>query len=228
MKGILGTIVVATMLMTPAVVSAGTMPVGFSAKGGIGVAYVSMNELNSQFSLLRRSLNTDLVSIDNGFQAYIEGRVWFFDRVAAIVGWEHYWIDASIDAGTYALIFKAPTSTILVGGAVKVFGFPEFVDINLGVRGSFSNTIYGSNELLNTAILDEYKNNAYGWDIFAETTTAFLRPVEVGFILGYRNLEISELKNKFDDRAEHSISGKPVVLDFSGAYFYMTAGFRLW
>jgi len=216
------------MLAAASASHAGKVPVSFSAKGGIGQAYVSMGAINDHFSLLRENLGTDLVSIDNGFQVYLEGRVWFYNRVAAVAGWEHYWIEASIDAGSYGLLFKAPTNTLLLGAAVKVYEVPDLLDINLAARGLFGSTVYGSNEFTGTSSLEEYKNNSYGWDLLVEATSTFLRPVEVGFMLGYRSLEISDLKNKFDEIAEHSISGDPVVLDFSGVYYYITAGFRLW
>ena len=228
MKRILGPIVIVSILAAATGCRAGKVPVSFSARGGIGQAYVSMGELNDHFSLLRENWGTDLVSIDSGFQVYLEGRVWFYNRVAAVAGWEHYWIEASIDAGTYGLLFKAPTNTLILGAAVKVYEVPDLLDVNLAARGLFGSTVYGSNEFTGNSSLEEYKNNAYGWDFLVETTSTFLRPVEVGFMLGYRSLEISELKNKFDEIAEHSISGDPVVLDFSGVYYYITAGFRLW
>jgi hypothetical protein len=227
-KNILGTIVAVTILTAATAGHAGKVPVSFSARGGIGQAYVSMGALNDHFSLLRENLGTDLVSIDNGFQVCLEGRVWLYNRVAAVAGWEHYWIEASIDAGSYGLLFKAPTNTLLLGAAVKVYEVPDLLDVNLSARGLFGSTVYGSNEFTGNSTLEEYKNNSYGWDFFVEATSTFIRPVEVGFMLGYRSLEISELRNKFDEIAEHSISGDPVVLDFSGVYYYITAGFRLW
>lgn len=228
MKSILGTVVAIAILAAATGCHAEKVPLSFSARGGIGQAYVSMGALNDHFSLLRENLGTDLVSIDNGFQVCLEGRVWFYNRVAAVAGWEHYWIEASIDAGTYGLLFKAPTNTLFLGAAVKVYEVPDLLDVNLSARGLFGKTVYGSNEFTGNSSLEEYKNNSYGWDFLAEATSTFIRPVEVGFMLGYRSLEISDLKNKFDEIAEHSISGDPVVLDFSGVYYYITAGFRLW
>lgn len=219
---------VAILLIIPCTASAISIPISLSAKGGIGSAYYSMDELNTQIAFMRQTLGTNFSPLENGFQVYLEGRIWVMGRFAGIVGWEHYWVEAAMDAGSYNLTYKAPTNVFLLGAAVTVFDFPKLVDINLGARGSYGQTIYGTNEFTESSLLEEFKNNDYGWDVFAEVNTNFLRPIEVGMMLGYRNLKIDELVNKYDEVARHIESNRKVVLDFSGMYFYVTAGVRLW
>ncbi|MCK4538251.1 MAG: hypothetical protein KAV42_05585 [Candidatus Krumholzibacteria bacterium] len=221
-------LIIAILFMLPAQTIAAPFPIGFSAKAGIGSANYSMGELNDQMGILRQHYDGELVSVDGGFQVYVEGRVWFFNKFAAIIGYEHYWMDTDMGTGDFTLIYKAPADVLVLGGAVNIFKFPELVDINLGARGSFAKTTFETNELTEESNLDEYKKNAYGWDIFAEVTTSFLRPLEVGFMLGYRHLKMDGFEDKHGHPAIFSISDDDVVLDFSGTFFYFTAGVHLW
>ncbi|MBU8920883.1 MAG: hypothetical protein KOO63_03385 [Bacteroidales bacterium] len=221
-------LIIAISFAVPAEALADSSPIGFSAKAGIGSAYYSMGELDDQMGQLRQFYDGDLTSVDNGFQVYLEGRVWFFDKFAAIIGYEHYWMDTTMDAGDFNLIYKSPANVLVLGGAVNIFRFPELLDINMGGRGSFSKTTFETNELTEDSRLDEYKKNSYGWDIFAEVNASFLRPVEIGFMLGYRHLKVDGFEDKFGDPAIFSNSDEDVVMDFSGMYYYLTAGIRIW
>ncbi|MBN2071224.1 MAG: hypothetical protein JW814_07175 [Candidatus Krumholzibacteriota bacterium] len=218
------------VLFLSGTLSAGKLPfpVSISAKGGIGTASFSMSEINSQITYLRQVYNTNLSPIDNGFQVYLDGRIWVFDRIAFLVGYEHYWVDSSMDATTFTLMYKCPANVYMMGGAVNVVKFPKLLDINVGARGTYTKAIYGSNEVTESTRLLEYKQNNYGWDLFAEATTNFLNPVEVGLMFGYRNAKITEMENKFKDIATHAETGEIVTLNYSGVFFYLTAGFRLW
>lgn len=204
------------------------IPVGFEVKGGLGVGYFSMGELNDQITIMRQELSTNLSELSNGFNLKIEGRVWLFDRIAFITGYERYWVETSMAAGSNILIYKAPSNVFLMGGAVNVISLPRFIDINLGLCGSFAKSTYGSNEEDLSSRTDDYKSNGYGWNLFAEVNTNFIRPIEVGLQLGYRGLKIDEYENKYQDQAVFYVSNDPVVIDYSGMYFYFTAGIRLW
>ncbi len=221
-------ILTACLLVLPLSVRAGSIPISISAKGGVGTANFAMDGINDQLSLLRQTYGGNSSALDGGFNVYLEARVWMFGRVAALIGFEHYWAETDLTTPSDSYIFKAPTNVLLLGGAVTVLQFPKLVDINLGARGSFAKVTFGTNEIDVSGNLDEYKNNSYGWDIFAEVNANFLRPVEVGIMVGYRNLTIDGLEDKFGDIAYHVDSGKEVELDYSGTFIYITAGFRLW
>ena len=152
-------LIIAISFTLPTQTLAGPFPIGFSAKAGIGSAYYSMKELNDQMGILRQHYDGELASVDNGFQVYVEGRVWLFDKFAAIIGYEHYWMDTDMDAGDFNLIYKSPANVLILGGAVNIFEFPKLLDINLGARGSFAKTTLGTNELTEENLLDEYKDN---------------------------------------------------------------------
>jgi hypothetical protein len=221
-------VIIGALVLTPSAVKADSFPVSFSAKGGIGQGYFSMSELNSQIASMRQYYDANLSELKNGFNVYLEGRIWFFGRFAALAGFEHYWAENTMDTGEFTLTYKAPTSVFLLGGVMTVFTVPKLVDLNIGVRGSLAKAIYGTNEFTESDYVSEYKNNGYGWDIFAEVNTNFIRPVEVGLMLGYRGLKVKDLKNKFDETATFIHSDDSVVLDYSGIFFYLTAGVRLW
>lgn len=211
----------------PVIASAAGFPITFSAKGGFGVGYYSMGELNNHLTQMKQELGTTVSELDNGVNIYFEGRVWILDRVAGIVGYERFWVETSLNVEPTSITYKAPADVYVLGGAVRILTLPEIVDINAGVRGSFAHAIYGTNQD-SESVLREYKKNDYGWDIFAEANTNFLRPVEVGFILGYRSLSIEGFKDKFQHVVNFTTTGEPVAIDYSGAFFYLTAGVRLW
>ena len=221
-------LLIVLFILIPGTLKAVPFPVSFSAKGGIGTGYFSMSKINSQITELRQVYDTNLESIDSGFQVYLDGRVWLFDRIAVIAGFEHYWVEAAMDAAEFTLTYKAPASVYLLGGAVNILKFPNLLDINVGGRGTYTKAIYGSNEFTESSRLLEYKKNSYGWDIFVEATTTFINPVEIGMMLGYRRVSLTDLENKYEEIAVHAVSGDKVALDYSGMFFYITAGVRLW
>ncbi len=219
----------AILLLAPNPVISASFPVSFSVKGGVGSGYFSMNEINSQISRLRQAYNTNLSQIEKGTQICVDGRIWFFDKFAVIAGFEHYWAESAMNTGDFSIIHKLPATVFLVGGAVTVLSIPAVMDINIGARGSYTKATYESNEENPSSTrLGEYKNNSHGWDVFVEATTNFPRPIEWGVMLGYRNSRVDNLKNKFRDPAIHVSSGDYVVLDYSGMFFYITTGIRLW
>jgi hypothetical protein len=99
------------------------------------------------------------------------------------------------------------------------------LDINAGLKGSFAKSVYGTDE---SGRFVEYKANEYGWDIYGEINTNFMNPVQVGFTLGYRSLKVDGFVNKFGDSVDFSGTGDPVVVNYSGVYFYFTAGVAIW
>lgn len=206
---------------------AGDLPVGFEFKGGIGLGYYSMGELNDHLESLRQTVNANYEQVGSDFNVFAEGRVWLFGRFAALVGYEHFWTEAALATTAATYTYKAPADVVYAGGAVNIVSFPMLVDVNAGLRGTFAKVVYADNEE-NEARLVEYKANDYGWDLFAEVNTNFFKPLQVGFTLGYRNLAVSGFKNKFDEEPVFSTSGEAVEIEYSGVFFYLTAGIALW
>jgi hypothetical protein len=161
-------IILLTVILAAPDCARADLPIGFEGKGGIGVGYYSMGDLN-----------------------------------------------------------KSPSDIFNLGGVVNIFKFPKLVDINAGAKGIFAKAIYASNEE-DEERFEEYKANDYGWDIFAEVNTNFIKPLEVGLTVGYRNLAVSGFENKFGREPVFSSTGNNVKIDYSGLYFYFTAGVSLW
>jgi hypothetical protein len=203
------------------------LPVGFEAKGGIGIGYYSMSDLNDHLSSLRQTINANAEDVGSDFNVFIEGRVWMFQRVAGLVGYEHYWTEAALNTTSQTLKYTAPADVFYLGGAINIVSVPMLVEINAGVRGTFAKVVYGENEESETR-LSEYKANDYGWDIFAEVNTNFFKPIEVGFTLGYRNLKVSGFEDKYGHEPVFSTTGEAVAIEYSGMFFYLTAGIALW
>jgi len=218
------TLAAATLAAGPA---AADLPIGFEIKSGIGVGSYSMDDLNDNIALLRKSSNANFRDLTSGFNFFAEGRVWLFGRAAGLAGFEHYWaeVDLPTTAGTFK--FKSPADVLCLGGALNVFSFPKFIDINVGARGTFAKVVYGTNEA-DKSFFVEYKANDYGWDVFVETNTNFIRPLQVGFTLGYRSLSIDGFRDKFDREPVFGELDAPVTIDYSGVFFYFTAGIALW
>lgn len=203
------------------------LPVGLEAKAGIGIGYYSMSDFNDNLQELRQAAGTSFEDLGDGFNVMVEGRVWLLKRVAALAGYEHYWSELSAPAGSGTLTYKSPADVLYLGGAVHLIRFPKLIDVNLGVRGSFADVVYGTDETESGRYV-EYKSNGYGWDIFAEVNTNFVNPVQVGFTLGYRNLEIDGFEDKFGTSPSFTYSGDDVTIAYSGMYFYFTAGLAVW
>lgn len=207
--------------------AAAGLPIGFEFKGGVGIGYYSMDELGDHIESLRQTVNANFEEVGSDFNVLAEGRVWFFGRIAGLVGYEHFWTEAALATTSATITYKAPADVLCLGGVINIFSFPMLFDINAGVRGTFAKVVYAENEE-NEARLVEYKANDYGWDVFAEVNTNFFRPLEVGFTLGYRNLNVSGFENKFGREPEFSTSGDPVTIGYSGVFFYLTAGIAVW
>lgn len=203
------------------------LPIGFEIKGGVGMGYYSMGDLNDHLESLRQSVNANFEETGSDFNVFAEGRIWLFKRVAGLAGYEHYWTQADLATTTEIISFKAPADVFYLGGALNIFSFPMLADINAGVRGTFAKAVYADNEENETRLV-EYKANDYGWDIFAEVNTNFFKPLEVGFTLGYRSLKVSGFEDKFGDEPVFSTTGKAVAIEYSGMFFYLTAGIAVW
>jgi hypothetical protein len=54
--------------------------------------------------------------------------------------------------------------------------------------------------------------------------TNFLSPLQFGIMLGYRGLKIKEFEDRYGDLASFEPSGKVMEIDYSGVFFYVTAG----
>lgn len=215
----------AAAALIPAPAAAGR-PVGLEIKSGIGIGQYAMEDLNYNIALHRLETRANYHELTSGFNFMAEGRVWLFGRVAALAGFEHYW--AAVDlprVEARTINFTAPVDVYYLGGALNVVSFADFIDINAGSRGTFARAVYGTNET--TLRLAEYKANAYGWDIFTEANTNFLRPLQIGLTVGYRRLIVDGFQGRRDERPRFDKSRVPVTLDYSGVFFYLTAGIAI-
>ncbi|MBN1164139.1 MAG: hypothetical protein JXB45_06150 [Candidatus Krumholzibacteriota bacterium] len=215
------------IMIFPGTVFARIFPVGLEARGGIGAAYCSMSELNQHLAAIRGNVGANMAELDNGYNFSLEGRIWFWDRFAALLGYEHYWFETSQELLTHKASFRAPADVYLLGVALRALSIPEICDLNVGARGSFAHSLFASNEVYEPR-MDEYKENEYGWDVFAELTANFFRPLEVGVQLGYRGLKVTGYRDKLNQPCLFSSSGKAAEIDYSGVFLYFTAGFGLW
>jgi hypothetical protein len=218
------TAVLAAAILAPTAASA--FPLGFEVKGGVGVGYYSMSEFNDNLQAVREQYSLVYDNISSDFNVMIDGRVWMFGRFAATVGFEHLWAEHNMPVSSTSYVtYTMPADILSLGGAVHVFRVPRVIDINAGLKGTFGKVIFGTDQ---DGKYTEYKSNGYGLDIYGEINTNFLNPVEVGFTLGYRGLKIDGFEDKFGDTPEYIGTGAPAVLDYSGIYFYFTAGVAIW
>lgn len=202
-------------------------PIGFSARGGIGVGYYSMTELDDHFDEVARDFDLQMPALSKGVNVMLQGRVWLFDFIAACAGFEHFWGESQLDTGDIAPVtYKAPADILTIGGAVKAFSVTDVFDLNLGVNGCFAKATFGTN-LLSPRRLSEYKGNDWGFELFAEAASNFLYPVEISVQMGYRRLTVDGLEDKFGDVAYFPGSTAPVSLEYSGFMLYLAAGIRL-
>ncbi len=202
-------------------------PVGFEVKGGVGVGYYSMGEFNDNLEAVREQYGVSFDDLTSGFNVMLEGRIWMLGRIAATAGYEHIWVEQIMPTGSSSYVtYKMPADLLSLGGTVHIFRVPKVIDINGGVKGTFAKVVYGTDE--SGGRFTEYKANDYGWDIYAEINTNFINPVQVGFTLGYRSLKVDGFEDKFGNTPEFIGNDEPVVLDYSGIYFYFTAGVAIW
>lgn len=218
-------VALAAAVLVPSTASA--LPIGFEVKGGVGVGYYSMGDFNNNLQAVREQYGVSFEDLTKGFNVMLEGRIWMFGRIAATAGYEHFWAEQIMPTGTSSYVtYTMPVDLLSLGGTVHIFRVPTVIDINAGLKGTFAKVVYGTDESGDR--FTEYKKNEYGWDIYAEINTNFLNPVQVGFTLGYRNLKVDEFEDKFGNTPYFIGTGEAVVLDYSGMYFYFTAGVAIW
>ncbi len=214
----------AVVILVPS--AAAAFPIGFEVKGGVGIGYYSMSEFDAHVQAIREQYGLEFDDFDSEFNVMLDGRVWMFGRFAASVGYEHLWADYNMPIGsTNYVTYKMPADILSLGGVLHIYRVPKVIDINAGLKGDFAKVVYGTDQ---DGRYIEYKSNDYGWDIYGEINTNFLNPVQVGFTLGYRSLKVDGFEDKYGNTPEFTGTGEPVVLDYSGMYFYFTAGVAIW
>jgi hypothetical protein len=206
--------------------AAWSFPVGVSVHGGLGKGYYSMEELNDNINELRLQLGSNLSDLSNGTNIMLQGRVWFFERIGLTATYEHFWGETEISGAEDPIVFKAPANIYSVGGIIKVIILPLIVDLNVGVSKSFATSIYGTNQDF-ARRLEEFKADDDGYEIFVEAMTNFIRPLQFGLMLGYRGLKITNFEDRYGDVAYFEPSHVLMEVDYSGAFFYITAGIGL-
>jgi hypothetical protein len=220
----LAAIALAVVILAPATVSA--ISLGFEVKGGVGLGYYSMGEFTDNIQAVREQQGLEFDDPSSEINVMLDGRIWMFGRFAASVGYEHLWMDYNMPIGSSNFVtYTMPVDIMSLGGVVHIYRVPKVIDINAGLKGDFAKVIYGTDQ---DGSYTEYKSNGYGWDLFAEINSNFLNPVQVGFTLGYRSLKVDEFEDKFGDSPTFIGTGEPVVVDYSGMYFYVTAGVAIW
>ncbi len=217
--------VTALMLILP-LSDSGAFPLELSLRGSVGLGYYSMEKLNRHINARRQKIGANLDQITNGINIAAEGRIWVLGRAALTMGYEHFYAEAQVDAETYSVAYRAPVGLYSLGVAVSALKLTS-VDINAGINRIFGLSDYQTNEYTG-GLIQNFKAADNGLEIFTEITTNFLKPVEVGFQLGYRRLEFKPFVNKFRDEIYfNQEENQKTVLDYSGTYFYLTTGIRI-
>jgi hypothetical protein len=216
------TIVAALLTLAP-VRNVFGFPIGISVHGGLGKGYYSMEEFNDNLNELRLELDSNLSDLSNGTNVMLQGRLWFVGRFAVTVGYEHFWGESEIQTVESTVVIKAPANVYSIGGIITPISMPVFADFNIGASMSFVSSIYGTNQEF-ARKLEEYKGNDTGYQIYAEAMTNFLTPLQFGLMLGYRGLKIREYEDRYGDLAFFEPSGTVMEIDYSGVFFYVTAG----
>lgn len=201
-------------------------PIGVSIHGGLGKGYYSMEELNDNINELRLELGSNMSDLSNGTNVMLQGRLWFFDRIGMTATYEHFWGETEISGADDPIIFKAPANVYSVGGVVKALVLPLIIDLNVGVSKSFATSIYGTNQDF-ARRLEEFKGDDDGYELFVEAMTNFVNPLKFGLMLGYRGLKIQGFEDRYGDIAYFEPSHVLIEADYSGVFFYVTAGIGL-
>ena len=218
------TAALAAALILPS--AADAIPLGFEVKGGVGIGSYSMSELKDNIQAVREEYGLEFDDPTNEFNVMLDGRIWMFKRIAFTVGYEHLWMDYNMPTGSSSYVtYKMPVDIMSMGGTVHIYRVPKVIDINAGLKGIFGKVTFGTDE---SGRYTEFKSNDYGWDLYGEINTNFINPVQVGFTLGYRSLKVDGFEDKYGNPSVFSGTGDPVVLDYSGVYFYLTAGVAIW
>jgi hypothetical protein len=201
-------------------------PVGFEIKGGVGVGYYSLGEFNDNLEAVRQQTGIIFEDLTSGINVMLEGRVWMFGRIAVTGGYEHFWCEQIMPiSSTEYVTYTMPADILSLGGTVHIYRFPKVIDINAGLKGTFAKVVYSTDE---SGRFTDNKANDYGWDVYAEINTNFINPVQIGFTLGYRNLSVGGFEDKFGDTPRFIGTDEPVTINYSGMYFYVTAGVAIW
>jgi hypothetical protein len=217
-------LVLACSLLLPSAASA--FPIGFEVKGGVGIGYYSMSEFKDHIQIIRERYGLEFDDPESEFNVMLEGRLWMLERFAATAGYEHLWSDYNMPTGSSDYVsYKMPADVLSLGGTLHIYRIPKVIDFNAGVKGDFIKVVYGTDQ---DGRFTEYKANDYGWDIYGEVNTNFLNPLQVGFTLGYRSLKVDGFEDKFGEAPQFSGTEAPVTVNYSGVYFYFTAGVAIW
>ncbi len=217
------TIIAVLLLTVSPIQEAFGFPIGISVHGGLGKGYYSMEELNDNLNELRLQLDSNLSDLSNGTNVMAQGRLWFLGRVAVTIGYEHFWGETEIQTLDSPIVIKAPANVYSIGGIVTPLSIPVAADFNIGASISFVSCIYGTNQEF-ARKLEEYKGNDTGYQIYAEAMTNFLTPLQFGLMMGYRGLKVQEFEDRYGDLGIFDPSGAVMEIDYSGFFFYVTAG----
>jgi hypothetical protein len=182
-----------------------------------------MEELNDNLNELRLQLDSNLSDLSNGTNVMLQGRLWFLGRFAVTVGYEHFWGETEIQTTESPILIKAPANIYSIGGIVTPLSIPVAADISIGASICFVSSIYGTNQEF-ARKLEEFKGNDTGYRIYAEAMTNFLTPLQFGVMMGYRGLKIKEFEDRYGDLAFFEPSDVIMEVDYSGFFFYVTAG----
>jgi hypothetical protein len=201
-------------------------PLGISVKGGIGQGYYSMDALNENLKVASQQHGAFFDDLSKGINVALQGRVWVLGRYGLHLGYQHYWGESTAIAGGTEYTYKTPADVYSIGCVINILSFPVLFDINAGANLCHVRSIFGTN-VRTESFLQEYKGNDNGFDVYAEVVTNFIRPVDIGIQFGYRDLTVKSLENKFKEEARFPISETKVELEYSGVFFFFTAGIRL-
>ncbi len=217
---------VALAILSLAAAPAGSFPIGFSAVGGIGAGYYDMEALNEHLGHVAQDLGVkSLGDLSGGVNFRIEGRVWMYDLFAVTGGFEHFWGATESEGTESSLSYRAPSDVYTLGAIVAVFRIENALNLCVGSNLCFAESVFGTNEVIERR-LSEFRGDDRGFEIYAEAHTNFLKPIEVGFQLGYRGLALNSFTDKYGDTALFEPDMK-MELDYSGVFFYFTTAIRL-
>jgi hypothetical protein len=218
---------IAAVLVFMSMQAAQGFPIGVSIHGGLGKGFYSMEGLNDYINELRLDFNANLADLSSGTNVMLQGRIWLFDRIGFTANYEHFWGESEIQTLEGPVMFKAPGNSYSIGGIVKVLSLPRFVDFDLGINLCFANSVYGTNENLMRR-LEEFKGSDNGYEAYIEAVSNFVPPLEFGFMLGYRGLQIKDFEDRYGDIGYFDEDQlMPIAIDYSGVFLYVTAGIGL-
>jgi len=214
---------IATLSLPPQ--PAGAFPLGFSAVGGIGAGYYSMEELNRHLGLIAQAERMQLDGITGGANFRIEGRVWVLNTIGLTGGYERFWGETDGEGTSSSLSYRTPSDVYTIGAIAVLLRIENIFNLCVGANECFAKSVYGTNEFIERR-LSEFKGEDRGFEAYAEIHSNFLNPIEVGLQLGYRGLTIETFNNKYGGVGSFE-PGRKIEIDYSGAFFYFTTAIRL-